>query len=112
MQNNPSLTNPKVISETINTDEQFVIKLIKFLVNAEKIKTLDEKVYITTKSYQNLLKEIRLLCRKDGYVNITNIRKVINLPRKILIPLLESLDNLDEFIKKENKRYLKPIANQ
>ena len=112
MQNNPSLTNPKVISETINTDEQFVIKLIKFLVNAEKIKTLDEKVYITTKSYQNLLKEIRLLCRKDGYVDITNIRKVVNLPRKILIPLLESLDNLDEFIKKENKRYLKPIANQ
>jgi len=47
------------------------------------------------------------LCKVEGYLDITNVKKIIVAPRKILIPLLELLDASGNFENIGNKRYFK-----
>jgi selenocysteine-specific elongation factor len=80
---------------------------IKILSNRDMIKKLADNVYVAKTTYDKFIEDAKKLALKDGYVDIKNSKEIINAPRKILVPLLETLDNHPDFIKKENKRYLK-----
>mgnify|MGYP005850099935 CR=1 FL=1 len=86
MENDISLSNAFVISKEIGVPEKEVEKCMKFLENREMIKRLDAKNYITTLKYKKFIEDAKELAMKDGYVSVSNIRKIINAPRKIIMP--------------------------
>lgn len=103
-----ALTNGKLIAERISRDEIQVNKALIMLGNRDQIKKLDKNGnYIATVVFKKFVTDAVLLAKNDRYVDIGNIRKIIDAPRKILIPLLESLDKTNLFKNIDNKRYLK-----
>ncbi|MCX8084001.1 MAG: selenocysteine-specific translation elongation factor [Calditerrivibrio sp.] len=108
MLNRLEMSNSAVISEVINTDKVEIEKALKFLSNKGLIKKIDKNDnYIALEILTKFISDVVNLCRKDGYVDISNVRTIITAPRKILIPLLEFLDMTGLFVKKDNKRFLK-----
>jgi selenocysteine-specific elongation factor len=102
-----SLSNVSVISESLNIDKEIVKNCIKFLSNKGLIKRIDKTGnYIPVEILKKFIYDAAELCRKEGYIDIQNARKIIDAPRKILIPLLEILD-VCGFVNRDNKRYLR-----
>jgi selenocysteine-specific elongation factor len=103
-----TLTNAKLIAERINKDEMQVNKALIMLGNRDQVKKLDKNGnYIATVVFKKFMTDAVMLAKNDRYVDIGNIRKIIDAPRKILIPLLEFLDKTNLFKNIDNKRYLK-----
>jgi selenocysteine-specific elongation factor len=107
IQKDITLSNKTLIAERMNITLDDANNAIKILSNRDMIKKLADNVYVAKTTYDKFIEDAKKLALKDGYVDIKNSKEIINAPRKILVPLLETLDNHPDFIKKENKRYLK-----
>lgn len=107
MENDTSLSNAFVISREMAISEKEAEKCIKFLENREMVKKIDANNYISTQKYKKFIEDAKILAAADGYVDISNVRKIIDAPRKIVIPLMDCLDKLNIFFVRDRKRYLK-----
>lgn len=107
MENDTSLSNASVISREISVPEKEAEKCMRYLENREMIKRIDDKNYITTRKYKKFFEDAKILAAADGYVDISNVRKIMDAPRKIVIPLMDCLDKLNIFFVRDQKRYLK-----
>ncbi|MCA1980755.1 MAG: SelB C-terminal domain-containing protein, partial [Calditerrivibrio sp.] len=108
MSRDVGMSNQKIISLKLSIDENIVVRVLKFLSNKGEIKKIDKDGnYILTDLLKKFIKDAALLAKKDGFVDIGNVREIIDAPRKILIPLLEILDGTDLFKNLNNRRYLK-----
>ncbi|MGA1846671.1 selenocysteine-specific translation elongation factor [Deferribacter abyssi] len=106
MKEDLSITNTANISEKLNIKRQKAEKILQFLQNREKIKKISENIYIPTYTLDKIITSAIDLAKKDGYIDIKNIKSILNAPRKTLIAILDYLDSTNLFTKKENKRYL------
>lgn len=112
MKGDISLSNVAVLSEYLKLDKDVTQNCLKFLINKGMIKRIDKSGNcISVDTLKKFFSDAVILCKKDGYIDINNVKKIINAPRKILIPLLELLDASGSFINKGNKRYLKVKNN-
>lgn len=111
MEKDISVSNAVVMGNILKIPEKDVVNFLKFLENRELIKKIDGINYITSGRFAKFLEDAKMLAVKDGYIDITNIRDVIDAPRKILIPLLECLDRTSMFFLKDRKRFLKSVKN-
>ena len=102
-----TLSNPTLIAEKFNLDAKTAQNCFKFLQNRELIIQIDKNVWLNKNLYEITLKKIKLHCLKNNCIDIKSLRQIIDAPRKILIPLLDSLDKSGNYINKDNKRYLK-----
>ncbi|MGA1861924.1 selenocysteine-specific translation elongation factor [Deferribacter thermophilus] len=107
MKQNLSITNATNISETFNIPKNEAEKIIVFLQNRDKLKKLADNIYIPVNSLNKILSSCIDLAKKEGYIDIKNIKNVVEAPRKTIIAILEYLDKTNHFIKKDNKRFLK-----
>ncbi|UOD35218.1 selenocysteine-specific translation elongation factor [Deferribacteraceae bacterium V6Fe1] len=107
MQKDITLSNKTLIAEKMHITLDDANNAIKILSNRDMVKKLADNVYIPKTTYDKFTEDAKKLAIKDGYVDIKNSKEIIDAPRKILIPLLDALDKHPDFIKKENKRYLK-----
>jgi len=108
MESNLSLSNPSVVSEQLGIDKNIVNNCFKMLINKELIKRIDrDGNYVPTEILKKFFVDAVKLCKVEGYLDITNVKKIIVAPRKILIPLLELLDASGNFENIGNKRYFK-----
>lgn len=107
MDKDVSLYSPKLLSDVIKKSEKDIEIALKILSNREKIKRLENNIYISNKQLEKFISLAKSVARTKGYVDIQNIKTVIDAPRKLLIALLEYLDKSKDFVKKENRRYLK-----
>jgi len=107
MQNDITLSNKTLIAEKMNIRLDDANNAIKILSNRDMVKKLADNVYIAKATYDKFIEDAKKLAKINGYIDIKNSKEIIEAPRKILIPLLDSLDKHPDFIKKENKRYLK-----
>lgn len=107
MENDTSLSNASVISREMAISDKEAEKCIKFLENREMVKKIDANNYISNRKYKKFIEDAKILAAADGYVDISNVRKIMDAPRKIVIPLMDCLDKLNIFFVRDQKRYLK-----
>lgn len=107
MENDTSLSNASVISREMAISDKEAEKCIKFLENREMVKKIDANNYISNRKYKKFIEDAKILAAADGYVDISNVRKIMDAPRKIVIPLMDCLDKLNIFFVRDRKRYLK-----
>lgn len=107
MERDITLSNKTLIAKKLNITLDDANIAIKILLNRGMVKKLSDNVYITKAAYDKFIENSKKLVIKNGYIDIKNSREIIDAPRKIIIPLLDLLDKHPDFIKKENKRYLK-----
>jgi len=102
-----SLSNVANIAGALSIDEKTAKNALLILQNSSKIKKLDEKNYIRKDILEHFVNSAIEKAKNNGYVDLNMAKKIINAPRKILIPLLEQLDKSGKFTNINNKRYLK-----
>ena len=107
MNKNIWLSNSSLIAEEFKLDTKTAQNCIKFLQNRSLIFQIEKNVWMSKRLYETILKKIKLHCIKNNFIDIKSLKQIIDAPRKILVPILDSLDKTDEFINKDNKRYLK-----
>jgi selenocysteine-specific elongation factor len=107
MEKDITLSNATLISEKFNLDKKTAQNCIKYLNNRSLILQLDKNVWVSKKLYEKILKEITIHCLKYEFIDIKSLKQIVNSPRKILVPILDSLDKTGKFINKDNKRFLK-----
>lgn len=102
-----SLSNKKNIADFLNISEQAAGNALTILLNADKLKKIDDKNFIRKDLFESFLRQSLKTAKEDSYIDLTKAKKLINAPRKILVPLMEQLDKTKLFVNKDNKRYLK-----
>ncbi len=100
-----SLSNVSNIAQALSVDEKTAKNALFILQNNNKIKKLDEKNYIRQDILDNFINSATEKAKKEGYIDISMAKEIINASRKILIPLLEQLDKSGKFTNINNKRY-------
>jgi len=83
--------NPPIIADLLDTEEKQ--QCMKFLIRSKKVIELSPKAIITTNQYQTAKQSVIDFLTSHGKSLSSDIRDHLQTTRKILIPLLESLDN-------------------
>lgn len=107
MEKDLSITNPANLLEKLNISKNEAEKIIFYLQNREKIKKISDNIFIPSSLLNKLVDKSITLAKEKGYVDIKNIKSIIQAPRKTIIAILEYLDKTNLFEKKDNKRFLK-----
>jgi selenocysteine-specific elongation factor len=107
MNQNIAFYSQSLISEKVKRSEKEIEIALNILLNREKIRKIDNNIYISNEQVEAFINAAKYVAKKEGYIDIKNIKKFYDAPRKLLIALLEYLDRRKDFIKKENRRYLR-----
>ncbi|MDE5591682.1 MAG: SelB C-terminal domain-containing protein, partial [Helicobacter sp.] len=81
--------------------------VLKRLTKEKKIIRLNHKIFISSKSLTKVLTNMRKILKEDGFLEISNFKKHLNLSRIYLISYLEYLDGFGDIINKDGRRFLK-----
>lgn len=82
-------------------------ELITYLIEQGKILKLEGQICITPSVFQDMKNIIVNFLRKNKYINISQVRNLLNISRKYIIPLLTKLDEMGITVRKGNERILK-----
>ncbi|BAI79780.1 selenocysteine-specific translation elongation factor [Deferribacter desulfuricans SSM1] len=107
MEKDLSVTNPANLVEKLNISKNEAEKIIFYLQNREKIKKISDNIFIPSSVLNTIVDKSITLAKEKGYVDIKNIKSIIQAPRKTIIAILEYLDKTNLFEKRDNKRFLK-----
>lgn len=102
-----SVSNPAQLSEKMRVDEKQSAKIYEYLANRSYLIRIEKSTYVTkkllTEFYNDAVKE----AGKLGGIELGDMKKLYDLPRKLLVPLMDYLDKTGKFINKDRKRFLK-----
>jgi len=109
MMTDPTLSNQARLSEKMGIPEQKIQKCLQYLCNRSLAKNIEGNNHVTMEMLNTFIDKATQECEAVGHVDLQGMKKHFELPRKILVPMMEQLDKTGLFINKDNKRVLKKI---
>jgi selenocysteine-specific elongation factor len=82
-------------------------ELIEYLIERGEIIKLEEQIVITPSVYGEMKNKIIDFLRKRQSITIAQVRDLLHISRKYIIPLLTRMDEESITIRKENERFLR-----
>jgi len=107
MKQEAALSNPVLISEKTGMNEEKVQKCLQYLCNRSFVKRVDRNVFLTMELINSFTEKAEAEAKKSGGVEMNRMKECFDLPRKLLIPLMDQLDKSGLFINRNNMRILK-----
>jgi len=107
MKQEPNLSNAQLLSEKTGLPEEKVGKCLQYLCNRSMARKVEGNVFISMELINSFVERAETEARKSGEIDLNRMKEHFDLPRKLLIPLMEQLDKTGLFINKSNKRVLK-----
>ncbi|MBX7490476.1 selenocysteine-specific translation elongation factor [Helicobacter turcicus] len=98
---------PYNLYDSLDIDRKSGDMIFKRLTREKKILRLSHKLFICTEHLTKLLELMRSIIAKEGYLDINNFKKHLNLSRKYLITYLDYLDSFSDIQNNNGKRTLK-----
>ncbi len=95
---------PYNIYDKLDIDRAFGDEILKKLCSSQKAVRLAHNHFISAKSLQAVLQEIRTLIQKDGFATVASVKEALGISRKYAINYLEYLDRWDDIENIEQKR--------
>lgn len=83
--------NPPILVEFLDTPEK--LQVMNFLIKNNTVIQLSPKAVLLTSEYNELQAHVIKFLQKQGQATTSEIRQALGLTRKVLIPLLELIDN-------------------
>ena len=101
--------DPKHLPTAKELNSQFSAKseLIQLLIKNGEIISLEEQILITPKVYREMKNKIIDHLKKSGSITIGQVRDLLSISRKYIVPLLTKMDEEGITLRRENKRVLK-----
>ncbi len=97
-------TAPYNIYDEMDLDRKTGDDILKALCAKKSVIRLQHNLFIHSKNLSNIVKQMKDIIKKDGYIEISNFKEKYPLSRKYLITYLDYLDNFSEVKKDGNKR--------
>jgi len=107
MKADPSLSNYILLASKTGLPNQQVQKCLQYLCNRSLAKNIEGNNHVAMELLNSFIDKAFIECKSTGYVDLQGMKKHFDLPRKLLVPMLEQLDKTGHFINKDNKRILK-----
>ncbi len=107
MRQDAALSNPLLIAGKTGMSEEKVQKCLLYLCNRSLARRVDRNVYLTMELINIFTEKAEAEAAKSGGVDINRMKEFFDLPRKLLIPLMDQLDKSGLFINRSNTRILK-----
>ena len=98
---------PYNLYDTLDIDRKSGDAIFKRLTGEKKILRLSHKLFICADVLAELLALMRGIIKEEGYLDLNNFKKHLNLSRKYLITYLDYLDNFTDICNENGKRTLK-----
>lgn len=98
---------PYNLYDELDIDRKSGDTIFKRLTREKKIVRLSHKLFICTDVLTDLLKFMREIIKKDGYLDINNFKAHLHLSRKYCITYLDYLDNFSDIYNENGKRYIR-----
>jgi len=92
-----------------NLEEKFLDyqDIIEYLIKRNEIILLEDEILITPKIYNTMKEKIINYLKKNGSITIGEVRNLLHISRKYIVPLLTKMDEDSITRRKENIRVLK-----
>lgn len=107
MKTDPALSNPSRLAEKTGVPEAKISKCLQYLCNRSLAKNIEGNNHVTMELLNSFIERAVQQCSKEGSADLSSMKKYFDLPRKLLVPMMEQLDKTGLFINKDNKRVLK-----
>jgi len=107
MKNDPTLSNQAQLSEKMKMPPNKIGKCLQYLCNRSLAKNIEGNNHVTMELLNSFVERATDICRESGSVDLQSMKKHYELPRKILVPMMEQLDKTGLFVNRDNKRVLK-----
>jgi len=104
LRNNP--TNPPT-ERSIYEKYQKSRDIVRYLIKEGIIIKLDDGILMDKKVFNNMKEQVISYLKENKSITINEVRNILGMSRKYIIPFLERIDSEGITIRKENKRYLK-----
>ena len=98
---------PYNLYDTLDIDRKSGDAIFKRLTGEKKILRLSHKLFICADVLAELLALMRGIIKEEGYLDLNNFKKYLNLSRKYLITYLDYLDNFTDICNENGKRTFK-----
>jgi len=99
-----SPTAPYNIYDDLDLDRVVGDNTLKSLCAKVQVIRIQHNLFIDSKSLNKLVNDMKGIIKKDGYIDISNLKELYPLSRKYLVAYLDYLDNFSEIKKVGDKR--------
>lgn len=97
-------TAPYNIYDELDLDRKIGDDILKSLCAKKQLIRLQHNIFIHHQSLGMIVDNMKGIIKKDGYIDIANLKEKYNLSRKYLIAYLEYLDNFSDITRDGNRR--------
>ncbi|MCK9490950.1 MAG: selenocysteine-specific translation elongation factor [Sulfurimonas sp.] len=97
-------TAPYNIYDDLDLDRKMGDDILKRLCAKKQVIRLQHNIFIHHRSLGMIVDAMKSIIKKDGYVDLANLKEKYDLSRKYLIAYLEYLDNFSDITRDANKR--------
>ena len=97
-------TAPYNIYDDLDLDRKMGDDILKSLCAKKQVIRLQHNIFIHHRSLSMIVDAMRGIIKKEGFVDIANLKEKYDLSRKYLIAYLEYLDNFSDISRDANKR--------
>lgn len=97
-------TAPYNIYDDLDLDRTMGDTILKSLCAKQAVIRIQHNLFIDAKSLSKLLLDMKTIIKKEGYIDLANLKELYPLSRKYLVAYLDYLDNFAEIKKVDNKR--------
>jgi selenocysteine-specific elongation factor len=94
------------IASQLNIDKGEVLELLSALQNMGKVVKVDESIWLESESVQFARQTIETFLKEREKATASEIRALLNVSRKYVIPILEYMDRIGLTYRKGDFRYL------
>ncbi|MCI5969271.1 selenocysteine-specific translation elongation factor [Helicobacter sp.] len=98
---------PYNLYDSLDIDRKSGDAIFKRLTNEKKILRLSHKLFVCTEHLTKLLELMRTIIKKEGYLDLNNLKSHLNLSRKYLIAYLDYLNHFEDIENDNGKRRFK-----
>jgi selenocysteine-specific elongation factor len=107
MKTDPTASNQAQLAEKTNLPPAKIQKCLQYLCNRSLVKNIEGNNHVTMELLNDFIDKAVKECETTGYADVKGMKKYFELPRKLLVPMMEQLDKTGLFLNKDNKRMLK-----
>jgi len=107
MKTEPSLSNPAMLAEKTGLETAKVQKCLQYLCNRSLVKNIEGNNHVPMELLNSFVEKAESEAADGTPVDLGVMKKHFDLPRKLLVPMMEQLDKTGLFINRDNKRFLK-----
>ncbi|MEZ4693315.1 MAG: SelB C-terminal domain-containing protein [Aliarcobacter sp.] len=97
-------TAPYNIYDDLDIDRKLGDDILKSLTSKKQVIRLQHNLFIHFESLNKIVKTMKEIIKKDGYIELSNFKQRFDLSRKYLITYLDYLDNYSDIKKVDTKR--------